>query len=85
MAKEKVENRWARADLSIQMQIDHLMSVMRTRNKDRVAEEAGIKPGKFRYCYECPSKFRMLDLRLLMILFERYGLTLDIAGEGAGS
>lgn len=36
------DNRWTRMDINIQKQIDLLMSTMRTRDKAKVADEAGI-------------------------------------------
>lgn len=80
------DNRWTRMDINIQRQIDALMSVMRTRDKARVADEAGITRTRFYDCYNSPSKFRLVDMRRLMILFERYGLTLDPTyGEGVAT
>lgn len=77
------DNRWTRMDLNIQQQIDLLMSTMRTRDKAKVADEAGITRSRFYDCYNSPSKFRIVDMRRLMILFERYGLVLDLTcGEG---
>lgn len=82
----RAENRWTRMDVNIQQQIDRLMSVMRTRDKAKVADEAGITRSRFYDCYNSPSKFRLVDIRRLAILFEQYGLTLDMTcGEGAGS
>lgn len=78
------DNRWTRMDLNIQQQIDLLMSTMRTRDKAKVADEAGITRSRFYDCYNSPSKFRVVDMRRLMILFERYGLALDLTcGEGS--
>lgn len=80
------DNRWTRMDLNIQKQIDLLMSTMRTRDKAKVADEAGITRSRFYDCYNSPSKFRLVDMRRLMILFERYGLVLDLTyGEGASA
>lgn len=71
-------------DVNIQMQIDQLMSVMRTRDKRKVADEAGITWSRFYDCYNHPSKFRLVDIRKLTILFERHGLSLDMTfGTGA--
>ena len=72
------DNRWTRMDVNIQKQIDLLMSTMRTRDKAKVADEAGITRSRFYDCYNHPCKFRMMDMRLLAIVFERYGLTLDL-------
>ena len=72
------DNRWTRMDINIQKQIDLLMSTMRTRDKAKVADEAGITRSRFYDCYNHPCKFRMMDMRLLAIVFERYGLTLDL-------
>lgn len=79
------DNRWTRMDINIQKQIDLLMSTMRTRDKAKVADEAGITRSRFYDCYNSPSKFRLVDMRKLMILFERNGLTLDLTfGEVRG-
>lgn len=79
------DNRWTRMDVNIQKQIDLLMSTMRTRDKAKVADEAGITRSRFYDCYNSPSKFRLVDMRKLMILFERHGLTLDLTfGEVRG-
>lgn len=78
------ENRWTQMDVNIQQQIDVLMSRMRTRDKTKVADEAGIKRTRFYDCYNSPGKFRLVDIRRLTILFERYGLKLDTTfGEAA--
>lgn len=82
----QVDNRWTRMDVNIQRQIDALMSAMRTRDKAKVADEAGITRSRFYDCYNSPSKFRLVDIRRLMILFEQYGLSLDMTfGSGVSA
>jgi len=82
----RADNRWTQMDVNIQQQIDLLMSRMRTKDKKMVADEAGITRSRFYDCYNSPSKFRLVDIRRLTILFERYGLKLDTTfGEGAAS
>lgn len=70
-------------DINLRQQIDVLMAHMRTRDKAKVADEAGITRSRFYDCYNHPCKFRMMDMRLLAIVFERYGLTLDMTFGGA--
>ena len=77
------ESRWTEMDINLQQQIDRLMSAMRTKDKTDVADAAGIKRSRFYDCYNHPSKFRLVDLRMLTILFERHGLELDMTFGGA--
>lgn len=82
----RAENRWTRMDVNLQRQIDALMSAMRIKNLGKLADEADIGRSRFYECYNCPSKFRLVDLRKLTILFEANGLSLDMScGEGAGT
>lgn len=79
----RAENKWTKMDVNCRLQIDTLMAHMHTRDKAKVADEAGITRSRFYDCYNHPCKFRVMDIRMLSILFERYGLTLDMTFGGA--
>lgn len=84
MASTSIGMRWMRADENFRTQIDTLMAKMRTRSKQRVANEAGIVGSTFYKHYETPSKLTKKEERLLASVFERYGLKYDpTLGEGA--
>lgn len=80
------KSRWQLADDNFRQQIDLLMVKMRTKNKADVADEAGIKRNSFYNRYEHPRTLRVFEVRLLMIVFEKYGLRFDpTMGEGAAA
>lgn len=80
------KSRWQLADENFREQIDLLMVKMRTRNKADVADEAGLRRSSFYSRYDHPRTLRISELRLLMILFEKYGLKFDpTMGEGAAT
>lgn len=80
------KSRWQLADDNFREQIDLLMVRMRTKNKADVADAAGIKRNSFYNRYEHPRTLRVFEVRLLMIVFEKYGLRFDpTMGEGAAA
>lgn len=83
MSIVRIDNRWTRMDTKIQMQIDALMSAMRVKNLGKIADEADIGRSRFYDCYKYPSKFRLIDLRKLSLLSERYGLKFEASIEEA--
>ena len=83
---QSAKTRWQKADDNFREQIDLLMVKMRTKNKALVADEAGIKRNSFYERYLHPRTLRLCEQRLLMILFEKYGLRFDVTlGEGAAA
>lgn len=80
------KSRWQLADDNFREQIDLLMVRMHTKNKADVADAAGIKRNSFYNRYEHPRTLRVFEVRLLMIVFEKYGLRFDpTMGEGAAA
>ena len=78
------KTRWQKADDNFREQIDLLMVKMRTKNKAVVADQAGIKRNSFYERYAHPRTLRLGEQRLLIALFEQYGLKFDMTlGEGA--
>lgn len=79
----KPQARWQAADENFRMQIRQLMAAMDTRDKDRVAQEAGMKSSTFYMRYRTPATLRRGEERQLQSLFARYGLRYDMTlGEG---
>ena len=80
------KTRWQLADDNFRKQIDMLMAVMGTKNKARVAEEAGIERCTFYNRYRRPGTLTKCEERMLASLFERNGLHYDMTqGEGAAT
>ena len=85
-AVQEVKTRWQKADENFREQIDLLMVKMRTNNKAFVADQAGIKRNSFYERYNHPRTLRMGEQRMLIALFESYGLKFDpTLGEGAAA
>lgn len=77
------KGRWQVADDNFRSQIDLLMVRMRTRDKARVAQEAGIQRNTFYNRYNHPSGLLKREERMLASLFERYDMRYDpTLGEG---
>lgn len=75
MRKQGVpKSRWMIADDNFRSQIDHLMGVMRTKDKRKVAEEAGLSEYKMYAYYETPSRLTKLAERQIESVFQRYGI-----------
>lgn len=79
------KSRWQTADEKFRLQIDMLLVKMRTKSKAVLAAQAGIRPGTMYEYYRKPRLIRMGDLRLLMIQFERYGMSLDASDVVGGA
>lgn len=84
MAEPKT--RWQMADDNFRRQIDLLMLNMRTNDKRRVADEAGISHNIFYARYRRPSTLIKREERMLDSLFSRYGMRYDpTMGEGGAT
>lgn len=71
------KTRWQLADDNFREQIGVLMARMQTTRRARVADEAGINRQTFYKKYNSPRTLIVWEVRLLTILFEKYGLKFD--------
>ncbi len=69
-----VKSRWQQADDNFRSQIDRLMGMMRTKDKRKIAKEAGLSEYKMYAYYETPSKMTKCAERQIASVFLRYGV-----------
>ena len=78
-------SKWQNADNSFRRQINVLKAVSGTHNLMALSAEAGLKRQRLNKLIEQPNLMRLGEVRLLMILFRKHGMELDVASVAGGN
>ena len=81
----KGANRWREGDNSFRRQVDTLKATSGIHNLMILSSEAGLKRQRLNKLVEQPNLMRVSEIRLLMILFRKYGMELDVVSAMGGA
>ena len=81
----KGTNRWREGDNSFRRQVNTLKAVSGISNLMILSSEAGLKRQRLNKLVEQPNLMRVSEMRLLMILFRKYGMELDVVAAMGGA
>lgn len=76
---------WQQADDNFCKQISMLKAVSGISNMMELSAKAGLKRQRLNKLVDQPRLMRISEMRLLIILFRRYGLEFDVMGVTGGA
>jgi hypothetical protein len=78
------DNRWREGDNSFRRQVDTLKAASGIHNLMILSSKAGLSRQRLNTLVNQPNLMRVSEIRLLMILFRKYGMELDVVAALGG-